>query len=170
LNATIHVHYRQLIHDSEYFHTLEVMKPTFLKSLDVLASQIKDIKTTVTIKIHNDNHKQNMMSLLSNIHFHTANITGYIAGEFMAHYNKYKALASKDNVLYEADLKKLNLLIENYRIQAQKVADVSSEYNKILVIVSKLKATYDASASENADLDDLVKRVLTLLKTKNCAK
>ena len=170
LNATIHVHYRKLIHDSEYFHTLEVMKPTFLKSLDVLASQIKDIKNTVATKIRKDHHRNEMMGLLTNIHFNTANITGYIAGEFMAHYNKYKALASKDNVLYTDDLKKLNLLIENYRIQAQKVADVSSEYNKILVIVTKLKATYDASASENADLDDLVKRVLTLLKTKNCVK
>jgi len=50
------------------------------------------------------------------------------------------------------------------------VADASAEFNKVVAIVAKLKATYQTSVAENADLDDLVKRVLTLLKTKNCAK
>ena len=102
------------------------------------------------------------------LYFKTTNITGYVAAEFMDHYNKYKAQASEDQLIYEEDMKKLNKLVQDYRIQSQRFADVSSEYNRVLSLVKKLKATYDASVTENADLDELVKRVLSLLKTKNC--
>jgi hypothetical protein len=170
LNATIHIHYRRLIRDSEYLHTLDVMKPTFLKSLDDLNNQIKGIKTSVVTKIVKDRYKREMVILLSHINFNTQNITGFVADNFMKHYNKYKHLLDTDKSGYAEDLNKLNKLVEAYRIQAQKVADATTEYNKILSLVTKLKATYDTSVAENADLDDLVKRVLTLMKTKNCAK
>ena len=45
---------------------------------------------------------------------------------------------------------------------------MTAEYNKVLSIVAKVKATYETSVAENADLDDLVKRVLKLLTTKSC--
>jgi chromosome segregation ATPase len=168
LNATIHVHYRQLIADSSYLKKLETIKPTFLKSLDDVSKQINGLRSTVMTNLVKDNYKNDMVRLLSRIHFRTHNITGYVATAFMAHYNKYKQLLQSDNSGYDADLKKLNKLVETYRIQAQKVADVTAEYNKILSIVAKVKATYDTSVAENADLDDLVKRVLKLLTTKSC--
>jgi len=168
LNATIHRHYLRLIHDSAYFHSLELLKPTFLKSLEDVGSKVGNIRDTVSQKIRKDRYKIEMMTLLSKIHFNTVNITGYVASEFMDHYNKYKLRVSKDNLLYKEDEKKMEKLVADYRLQAQKVKDMTSEYERIVVIVKKLKATYDASASENADLDELVKRVLTLMKSKNC--
>ena len=168
LNATIHVHYRQLIADSSYLKKLETIKPSFLKSLDDVSKQINGLRSTVLTNLVKDGYKSEMVGLLSHIHFKTHNITGYVATAFMAHYNKYKQLLQADNSGYDADLKKLNQLVETYRIQAQKVADVTAEYNKVLSIVAKVKATYDTSVAENADLDDLVKRVLKLLTTKSC--
>ena len=168
LNATIHVHYRQLIADSSYLKKLETIKPSFLKSLDDVSKQINGLRSTVMTNLVNDGYKSKMVGLLSHIHFKTHNITGYVATAFMAHYNKYKQLLQADNSGYDADLKKLNQLVETYRIQAQKVADVTAEYNNVLSIVAKVKATYDTSVAENADLDDLVKRVLKLLTTKSC--
>ena len=168
LNSTIHLHYRKLITDSSYLHKLEIIKPTFLKSLDDVSVQLNGLKTLVVKTIVKDKYKREMVNYLSNIHFNTHNISGYVATAFMAHYNKYKQLLQEDNYGYTEDIKKLNKLVESYRIQAQRVADVTTEYNKVLSIVTKLKATYQTSVSENADLDDLVKRVLQLLKTKNC--
>jgi TnpA family transposase len=109
-----------------------------------------------------------MMTLLSRIHFKTTNITGYVAQEFMDHYNQYKLRASQDDVLYEEDKKKMDKLVADYRVQSQKFKEVSTEYDNIVKLVSRLKATYDASSAENADLDELVQRVLSLLKKKNC--
>jgi hypothetical protein len=168
LNVTIHTHYRKLIHDSAYFHTLEILKPTFLKSLEEVGSKVKDIRMTVSNKIRNDRYKLEMMTLLSRIHFKTTNITGYVAQEFMDHYNQYKLRASQDDVLYEEDKKKMDKLVADYRVQSQKFKEVSTEYDNIVKLVSRLKATYDASSAENADLDELVQRVLSLLKKKNC--
>jgi hypothetical protein len=168
LNATILVHYRQLIVDASYLKKLETIKPSFLKSLDDVSSQIDGLRSTVMTHLVKDGYKSEMVDLLSRIHFNTHNITGYVATAFMAHYNKYKQLLQSDNSGYDADLKKLNQLVETYRIQSQKVADVTAEYNKVLSIVAKVKATYETSVAENADLDDLVKRVLKLLTTKSC--
>ena len=168
LNSTIHVHYRKLIADASYLHKLEIIKPTFLKSLDDVSDLIKGLKTIVVKNIVKDEYKSEMVGLLSKIHFRTHNITGYVASAFMDHYNKYKQLLQADTSGYTEDIKKLNKLVESYRIQSQKVADVTSEYNKVLSIVAKVKATYDTSVAENADLDELVKRVLVLLKTKSC--
>lgn len=170
LNDTIHVHYHELIRVSDYVHSLDVLKPTFLKSLDDINSQLKNVRTALSTKLVKDHYKREMIGVLTNVNVNMNNITGFVASYFMKHYEKYNNLLNKDNTEYNADLKKLNKLVEDYRIQAQKVADASAEFNKVVAIVAKLKAAYQTSVAENADLDDLVKRVLTLLKTKNCAK
>ena len=95
LNSTIQKHYKKLIADTNYLQSLDTMRPSFLKSLSELASHIQAVKTTVDSKIVKDEYKDEMIRLLTGIHFNTHNISGYVATAFVNHYNKYKTLIKK---------------------------------------------------------------------------
>ena len=168
LNATIQSHYKKLIADTSYLQSLDAMRPAFLKSLGELATHIAAVTSTVDKKIYKDEYKDEMMGLLTDIHSNTYNVSGYVAAAFINHYNKYKALIQKENVDYSSEMKQLTVLSNNYKIQAQKSADIEKERARLQDILSKLKATLTLSVSQRDDFDRLVKDVVAIFDKRRC--
>ena len=166
LNATIQSHYKKLIADTSYLQSLDAMRPAFLKSLGELATHIAAVTSTVDKKIYKDEYKDEMMGLLTDIHSNTYNVSGYVATAFINHYNKYKNLIQKENVDYSSEMKQLTVLSNNYKIQAQKSADIEKERARLQDILSKLKATLTLSVSQRDDFDRLVKDVVAIFDKK----
>lgn len=170
LNSTIQKHYKKLISDTDYLQSLDAMRPAFLKSLDELASHIQNVKTVVDNKIVKDEYKEEMLRLLTGIHFNTHNISGYVATAFINHYNKYKALIQKENTDYSNELKRLTQLSNEYKVQAQLSADIEKERVRLEGILSKLKDTLQLSVSQREEFDLLVKEVVAIFDKKGgCA-
>jgi hypothetical protein len=109
-----------------------------------------------------------MVRLLSGIHFNTRNISGYVATEFIKHYNKYNALIQKENSEYSAEVKQLTILANEYKVQAQKAVDIEKERVRIQSILEKIKDTYTLSVSQREEFDLLVKQVMTIFDNKKC--
>jgi hypothetical protein len=168
LNSTIQTHYKKLIADTDYLQSLDAMRPAFLKSLDELASHIQSVKIVVDRKIAKDEYKDEMVGLLTGIHFNTHNISGYVATAFMNHYNKYKSLIQKENTDYSAELKRLNSLANDYRIQAQKTADIEKDRARLQDILSKLKITLSLSVTQREEFEMLIKEVVSIFDKKRC--
>jgi hypothetical protein len=168
LNSTIQKHYKKLIADTDYLQTLDAMRPAFLKSLEELASHIQSVKNVVDKKIVKDEYKDEMVRLLSGIHFNTHNISGYVATAFIDHYNKYKSLIQKENADYSAQLKRLNSLANDYKVQSQKTADIEKERVRLHDILSKLKLTLNLSVTQREEFEMLVKEVVSIFDKKRC--
>ena len=168
LNATIQTHYKKLIADTNYLQSLDAMRPAFLKSLGELASHIQAVKTTVDTKIVKDEYKDEMMTLLTGIHFNTHNISGYIATAFINHYNKYKNLIQKETADYSSEVKKLTILSNEYKVQVQKTADIEKERVRLQDILAKLKETLTLSVTQREEFDLLVKEVVSIFDKKRC--
>ena len=168
LNMTIQRHYKKLIEDSDYLHSLDVIRPRFLNSLDELNKHIQGVKTTVETKLIKDEYKDEMVNILSNLKFNTHNISGYLADYFVKHYNKYKALLSTENINYLEDIKRLNSLATKYRIESQKSADLAHERAKLEAIVKKMKETYMLTVEEQNEFDLLVKDIMSIFDNKKC--
>jgi hypothetical protein len=168
LNQTIQTHYKKLIADTGYLHLLDSIRPSFLTSLGELADHIQKVKTIVDNKLVKDEYKDEMVRLLSGIHFNTRNISGYVATEFIKHYNKYSALIQKENVDYTNQLKQLSILANEYKIQAQKAVDIEKERVRIQSILEKIKDTYTLSVSQREEFDLLVKQVMKIFDNKKC--
>ena len=159
LNATIQTHYKKLIADTDYLRTLDAMRPTFLKSLGELASHIQTIKTSVDKKIVKDEYKDEMITLLTGIHLNTNNISGYVATAFMNHYNKYKNLLKTENTEYSEEMKRLNKLANEYKLQSQKTIDIEKERARIAEVLTKFKDSLVLSVSQREEFELLVKEV-----------
>jgi hypothetical protein len=144
------------------------MRPSFLKSLGELASHIQSVKTVVDNKILKDEYKDEMVRLLTGIHFNTHNISGYVATAFINHYNKYKNLIQKENADYSSELKRLNSLANDYKIQVQKTADIEKERTRLQDILSRLKLTLNLSVTQRDEFDLLVKEVVSIFDKKRC--
>ena len=168
LNQTIQTHYKKLISDTDYLHLLDTIKPSFLESLGELASHIQKVKTIVDTKLVKDEYKDEMSDLLKGIHFNTRNISGYVATAFVNHYNKYKNLIQRENVDYTNQLKELTVLSNEYKVQAQKAADIEKERSRIQNILLKLKETYSLSVSQRQEFDMLMKQVMKIFDDKKC--
>ena len=168
LNATIQTHYKKLIADTQYLQTLDEMRPAFLKSLGELASHIQAVKSTVDKKIVKDEYKDEMMTLLTGIHFNTHNISGYVATAFVNHYNKYKNLIQKETADYSNEVKKLTILSNEYKVQLQKTADIEKERVRLQDILAKLKETLELSVTQREEFDLLVKEVVSIFDKKRC--
>ena len=168
LNATIQTHYKKLIADTNYLQTLDEMRPAFLKSLGELASHIQAVKSTVDTKIVKDEYKDEMMTLLTGIHFNTHNISGYVATAFVNHYNKYKNLIQKETADYSSEVKKLTILSNEYKVQVQKTADIEKERVRLQDILAKLKETLTLSVTQREEFDLLVKEVVSIFDKKRC--
>lgn len=168
LNATIQTHYKKLIADTQYLQTLDEMRPAFLKSLGELASHIQAVKSTVDKKIVKDEYKDEMMTLLTGIHFNTHNISGYVATAFVNHYNKYKNLIQKETADYSSEVKKLTILSNEYKVQVQKTADIEKERVRLQDILAKLKETLTLSVTQREEFDLLVKEVVSIFDKKRC--
>jgi hypothetical protein len=168
LNATIQTHYKKLIADTEYLQTLDEMRPAFLKSLGELASHIQAVKSTVDKKIVKDEYKDEMITLLTGIHFNTHNISGYVATAFINHYNKYKYLIQKESADYSNEVKKLTILSNEYKVQVQKTADIEKERARLHDIFMRLKETLSLSVTQREEFDLLVKEVVSIFNKKRC--
>lgn len=168
LNMTIQRHYKKLIADSDYLHSLDVLRPTFLKSLDELNKHIQGVKSTVETKLIKDEYKDEMVNILSNLKFNTHNISGYLSDYFVKHYNKYKALLNTENINYLEDLKRLNSLAAKYRIESQKSADLALERAKLEAIVKNMKETYILTVEQQNEFDLLVKDIMNIFDNKKC--
>jgi hypothetical protein len=168
LNATIQTHYKKLIADTEYLQTLDNMRPAFLKSLGELASHIQAVKSTVDKKIVKDEYKDEMITLLTGIHFNTHNISGYVATAFINHYNKYKNLIQKESADYSNEVKKLTILSNEYKVQVQKTADIEKERARLQDIFMRLKETLSLSVTQREEFDLLVKEVVSIFNKKRC--
>jgi hypothetical protein len=168
LNTTIQTHYKKLIADTQYLQTLDEMRPAFLKSLGELASHIQAVKSTVDKKIVKDEYKDEMMTLLTGIHFNTHNISGYVATAFVNHYNKYKNLIQKETADYSNEVKKLTILSNEYKVQLQKTADIEKERVRLQDILAKLKETLELSVTQREEFDLLVKEVVSIFDKKRC--
>ena len=168
LNATIQTHYKKLIADTDYLQTLDEMRPAFLKSLGELASHIQAVKSTVDTKIVKDEYKDEMMTLLTGIHFNTHNISGYVATAFVNHYNKYKNLIQKETADYSSEVKKLTILSNEYKVQVQKTADIEKDRARLQDILAKLKETLTLSVTQREEFDLLVKEVVSIFDKKRC--
>jgi hypothetical protein len=138
------------------------MRPGFLKSLDELASHIAAVKDVVGSKIIKDEYKDEMMTLLTGIHFNTHNISGYVATAFINHYNKYKALIQQDNREYSSELKRLATLSNEYKYQVEKTALIENERQRLQDILSKLKNTLILSVTQREEFDVLVKDIVSI--------
>jgi hypothetical protein len=168
LNGTIQIHYKKLVEDTKYLQSLDTMTPAFLKSLRELALHIQAVKSTVDNKIIKDEYKDEMIRLLTGIHFNTHNISGYVATAFLNHYNKYKNLIQKENTEYSSELKQLSILSNEYKVQVQKTADIEKERVRLHTILAKLKETLTLSGSQREEFDRLVKDVVTIFDRKRC--
>jgi hypothetical protein len=160
LNITIQRHYKKMIADTNYLESLDAMRPAFLKSLDELANHIQRVKSVVDSKIVKDEYKDEMVRLLTGIHFNTHNISGYVATAFINHYNKYKNMIRQENIDYSAELKRLTDLSSQYRIQAQKAADTEKERVRLEGILSKFRDMLTQSIEQREEFDKLVKEVM----------
>jgi hypothetical protein len=169
LNSTIHKHYAKLVADTNYLQSLDAMRPAFLKSLDELAVHIQNVKTIVDTKIVKDEYKDEMVRLLSGIHFNTHNISGYVATAFINHYNKFKNMIRIENDGYSAEMKKLTELSNEYKVQQQKTTDIEKERTRIEGILSKLKDSLTLSVSQREEFDVLVKEVMSIFDKGGCA-
>jgi len=168
LNITIQTHYKKLIADTNYLQSLDAIRPAFLKSLGELATHIQAVKTVVDNKIVKDEYKDEMVRLLAGIHFNTYNISGFVATAFINHYNKYKNLIQKENADYSTELKRLNSLANDYKIQAQKTADIEKERTRLQDILSQLKLTLNLSVTQRDEFDLLIKEVVSIFDKKRC--
>jgi len=168
LNSTIQTHYKKLIADTNYLQSLDAIRPAFLKSLGELATHIQAVKTVVDNKIVKDEYKDEMVRLLTGIHFNTYNISGFVATAFINHYNKYKNLIQKENADYSVELKRLNSLANDYKIQVQKTADIEKERTRLQDILSQLKLTLNLSVTQRDEFDLLVKEVVSIFDKKRC--
>jgi hypothetical protein len=170
LNGTIQAHYKKIIADTAYLTSLDKMKPEFFKSLDNVWGHIQSVKTTVSVKLVNDNYKTEMLHLLDHLHLNARNISGYVATAFINHYNKYKALITEEDSSYTTDLARLAALSAEYKVNQQKVADLEKERVRIQTIMNEFKAAYDMSALQRDDFDALIKKIMDIFDNKNCIR
>jgi hypothetical protein len=157
-----------MIADTNYLQSLDAIRPAFLKSLSELASHIQAVKTVVAQKLVKDEYKDEMIGVLTDIHFTTHNVSGYVATAFINHYNKYKNLIQKENTDYTLELDRLTKLANEYKVQVQKTADIERDRARIQDLLVKLKDTLELSISQREEFDLLVKEVVSIFDKKRC--
>jgi hypothetical protein len=126
------------------------------------------VKTVVAQKLVKDEYKDEMIGVLTDIHFTTHNVSGYVATAFINHYNKYKNLIQKENTDYTFELGRLTKLANEYKVQVQKTADIERDRARIQDLLVKLKDTLELSISQREEFDLLVKEVVSIFDKKRC--
>jgi hypothetical protein len=162
LNITIQTHYKKLLSDTEYLKTLDLMRPAFLKSLDELSLHIEAVKNVVNQKIVKDEYKDEMLSLLTGIHFNTHNISGYVATAFINHYNKFKNSIKIEDTTYLTEMKKLTLLSQKYKEQEKKITELENERTRLENILEKLKKTLLLSETQKNEFNLMFNEIISL--------
>jgi chromosome segregation ATPase len=164
LNATIQTHYKQMIDDAKYLKSLDDMRPGFLKSLGELASHIKTLRDDVDKRLVKDEYKDEMITLLTDLHFNTHNISGFVASAFMNHYNRYQSRVQNDNSKYSADIKEMNSLAIQYQEQSKKMVELEKERSRLQDILARMNETLSLSVSQRQEFDKLAKELAAIFE------
>jgi hypothetical protein len=168
LNKSITGHYHQMFDETEYFNKLTLLKPKFLGTLDKVNQQLALVKGYITGTIIEGIDKQNMLGLLFNLQNTTKYATSDLSRAFLEHYEKYKNQIKRNDNVYEKELHKLEEYVKTYNLYKSEEYDVINEYKRVLIIVNKLKLTYKYSIDEANLFNELITRILKLLKNNSC--
>jgi hypothetical protein len=168
LNRSITGHYHQMFDETEYFNKLTLIKPKFLGTLNKVNQQLALVKGYITGTIIEGIDKQNMLGLIFNLQNTTKYATSDLSRAFLEHYEKYKNQIKRNDNVYEKELHKLEEYVKTYTLYKSEENDVINEYKRVLIIVNKLKLTYKSSIDEANLFNELITRILTLLKNNSC--
>ena len=167
LNKTILEFWNDIHTDTTYLHKLELLKPKFIGSVDKVNNEMDVLNKYIVDTIIEGDDKKDMLSMMFNIKNTTHYSSNDLAEAFLHHYEKYKNQLGKDTSSYKTDIQKLHGLITNYNHYANKVHD--DDYTKIVHIVKKLKRVYRLSKENTQLLDELIFKIISILKTKSCS-
>jgi hypothetical protein len=168
LNRSLSLHYKQMFDETEYLNKLTLLKPRFLGTITKVNQQLELVKGYITGTIVEGIDKENMLSLLFKLQNTTKYATGDLSKAFLEHYEKYKNQIKRNDNVYEQELHKLQEYIKTYTLYKSEEMDVLNEYKRVLNIVNKLKTTYKLSLDDANLFNELVFRILSLLKNNNC--
>jgi hypothetical protein len=167
LNKTILTFWNDIHTDTTYLHKLELLKPNFIGSIDKVNSEMDVLNKYIVDTIIEGDDKKDMLSMMFNIKNTTHYSSNDLAEAFLHHYEKYKNQLGKDTSSYKTDIQKLSSLIKNYNHYANKIHD--DDYTKIVHIVKKLKHVYRLSKENTQLLDELIYKIISILKNKSCS-
>ncbi len=168
LNKSITSHYHQMFDETEYFNKLTLLKPKFLGTLNKVNQQLALVKGYITETIIEGIDKQNMLSLLFNLQNTTKYATGDLSRAFLEHYEKYKNQMKRNDNVYEKELHELQEYIKTYKLYKREELTVLSEYKRVMSIVNKLKSAYKLSLDDANLFNELVFRIISLIKNNSC--
>ena len=167
LNKTILEFWSDIHGDTTYLQKLELLKPKFIGSVDKVNNEMDVLNKYITDTIIEGDDKKEMLSMMFTIKNTTHYSSNDLAEAFLHHYEKYKNQLGKDTSSYHTEIEKLSSLIAEYKVVANKVHDV--DYTEIVHIVKKLKHVYKLSKDNTQLLDDLIYKIISILKNKSCS-
>jgi len=167
LNKTILEFWSDIHTDTTYLQKLELLKPKFIGSVDKVNNEMTVLNKYIVDTIIEGDDKKVMLSMMFNIKNTTHYSSNDLAEAFLHHYEKYKNQLGKDTSSYHAEIEKLHELITNYKLYANKIHD--DDYSKIVHLVRKLKNVYKLSKENTYLLDELIYKIISILKTKSCS-
>jgi hypothetical protein len=164
LNKTIHQHHAAIELESEYLAKLKIFKPKFLSSLENVKSQVVDIKSGIHTTIVEGDDKKSLLSLLNDVRTSTDKSAALLSKTFLDHYDKYANKLKSDRNKYEDELRRLQIISDDYKLETTKRDSSWKEYSDILQIVKKLKETYKNSDQDEKSFDELMIRIAIAFK------
>jgi hypothetical protein len=167
LNNTIINFWNDIHIDTTYLQKLELLKPKFIGSIDKVNGEMDVLNKYITDNIIEGDDKKDMLSMMFNIKNTTHYSSNDLANAFLHHYEKYKNQLGKDTSSYKINIQKLHELITNYNLYETKIHD--TDYSKIVNIVKKLKHVYRLSKENTQLLDELIFKIISILKTRSCS-
>lgn len=167
LNKTILEFWRDIHTDTTYLQKLELLKPKFIGSVDKVNNEMDVLNKYIVDTIIEGDDKKVMLSMMFNIKNTTYYSSNDLAEAFLHHYEKYKNQLGKDTSSYHTEIEKLHELITNYKLYANKIHD--DDYSKIVHLVRKLKHVYRLSKENTELLDELIYKIISILKNKSCS-
>ena len=170
LNATIKKHYEQMKVDSENLRIFQLIKPAYFKTLEEYNRQMMIVNLTITSNIVDKNIRNLFMNAINIANEHTQNSTGILSKAFLEHYERYKSLLKKDELVYDEDLKELKSITKVYDVEVDHEQKFNREYRMALEMLNRLKSTYATSKAESEYFDGIVKIVKKLFRNKNQMK
>jgi hypothetical protein len=170
LNKTIHQHHAAIELESEYLAKLKIFKPKFLSSLENVKSQVVDIKSGIHTTIVEGDDKKSLLSLLNDVRTSTDKSAALLSKTFLDHYDKYANKLKSDRNNYEDELRRLQIISDDYKLETTKRDSSWKEYSDILQIVKKLKETYKNSDQDEKSFDELMIRIAIAFKNNEESK
>jgi hypothetical protein len=167
LNKTILEYWSDIHTDTTYLQKLELLKPRFIGSIDKVNNEMIVLNKYIVDTIIEGDDKKDMLSMMFDIKNTTHYSSNDLAEAFLHHYEKYKNQLGKDTSSYHTEIGELHALIAQYKLYESKVHD--DDYTKIVHLVRKLKNVYKLSKENTQLLDELIYKIISILKTKSCS-